>query len=104
MTRLIDANKLKKVLTIMANHCGGTLDSLDVFNAIELSPTVERPHGEWIWKEYDPDYDCGDIVCSECSVVIYEGVPQAKLKDISWPFCPDCGARMKEGDKNASTR
>lgn len=53
-----------------------------------------RPHGEWIWKEYDPDYDCGDIVCSKCSVVIYEGVSQARLKVVKWPFCPDCGASM----------
>lgn len=54
-----------------------------------------RPHGEWLWKEYDPDYDCGDIVCSKCSVVIYEGVSPARLKVVKWPFCPNCGADMR---------
>lgn len=76
------------------------------FNIPYYRKTIEyleegRPHGEWIWKEYDPDYDCGDIVCSKCSVVIYEGVPQARLKVVKWPFCPDCGADMREGDSDA---
>ena len=59
----------------------------------------ERPHGEWIWKSYGDDYDCGDIVCSKCSVVIHEGVRQAGLRGVTWHFCPNCGARMKGGDE-----
>ena len=66
----------------------------DVDMCIMFEP--KRPHGEWIWKAYDPDYDCGDIVCSKCSVVVYEGVQQVRLKCVKWNYCPDCGADMRE--------
>lgn len=61
----------------------------------------ERPHGEWIWKEYNPDYNCGDIVCSKCNIEFFDGVPQERLKYTMWNFCPNCGASMikKEGDE-----
>ena len=60
----------------------------------------KRTRGQWIWKSYDMKHDCGDIVCSICTCVIYEGVPKARLlKAALWSYCPNCGSdnRKKEG-------
>ena len=55
--------------------------------------------GKWLWKEYDPDYNCGDVVCSKCSVVIFEGVPNDRLKFLTWDYCPNCGQRKKKDSR-----
>ena len=61
----------------------------------------DRPHGEWVWKEYDPYYNCGDIVCSNCSCVILEGVPSERLENKLWDYCPCCGSDNRpKGDEN----
>lgn len=42
--RLIDADRLKDTLVIMANKRGGSLDILDISDVILKAPTVERSH------------------------------------------------------------
>ena len=60
---------------------------------------LARPHGKWEWDEYDFDHNYGDILCSECSFIVYEDVPLTKLKDVTWCFCPKCGSdNRKEGE------
>lgn len=51
-----------------------------------LPPADVRPvvHGHWI--DYDDDY--GAYSCSVCG----ENAPE----DTEWPFCPYCGADMRE--------
>ena len=59
-----------------------------------------RPHGEWIFRPY-ADYNptMGDIVCSKCDIVYFEGVPESRIKFKLYNFCPNCGADMrKEGE------
>lgn len=53
--------------------------------------TRERPHGEWIRKTDGlPHFVVLEwFICSECGV----------QKPEPTPFCPNCGARMKEGDE-----
>lgn len=51
-----------------------------------------RPHGEWIYKN-------GKYWCSSCGdKAIYHSHIQAPLPHLT-NFCPNCGARMKEGDE-----
>lgn len=53
---------------------------------IDISPADVRPvvHGEWI--DYDDDY--GALCCSVCE----NDAPE----ETRWPFCPYCGADMRE--------
>lgn len=76
--------------------------------------TLERPKGEWIWKEYikggfafytGDDTETGEkrtIVCDErrkvklnlCSIC-------GKVGDDTWlKFCPNCGADMRREEQN----
>lgn len=69
-------------------------------------PTIEAEpvrHGRWIIKG-DPENGWYKITCSECgedetAVVPCIGfMPNVK---VIWDFCPNCGAKMDGGDKNA---
>lgn len=81
MTRLIDADKLKKVI-----HCEYS-DDLGILEKIDNAPTVEpeRPHGEWITTLN------GFHTCSKCDEY---GNPNY------FKFCPYCGADMRKGGEN----
>ena len=52
----------------------------------KIPPADVRPvvHGEWV--DYDDDY--GALCCSVCE----HDAPE----DTRWPFCPYCGADMRE--------
>lgn len=64
------------------------------------TPYEEPKQGEWIFRPY-ADYNptMGDIVCSKCDIVYFEGVPESRIKGKLYNFCPNCGARMKGGDE-----
>ena len=61
---------------------------------------ASRQRGKWIWKSYDMKHDCGDIVCSKCSCVTYEGVPAERLKGKLWDYCPACGSDNRKEQTN----
>ena len=98
MMRLIDADALKKsfmddcacecdICTHFRpdddNHCG----------LINNAPTIEeKPKGKWIENDIPEDVDVPESVLSKCSVCGYQ------LGAHSFKFCPNCGARMENGD------
>ena len=78
------------------------LDFVDVTyaNGQTIRYRKEPKQGKWIFRPY-ADYNptMGDIVCSKCECVYFEGVPESRIKYKLYNFCPNCGARMKEGDE-----
>lgn len=91
--RLIDADLLRKQfrkreLEKNCRYMNGAM-ICNVRKIIDEAPTVERPHGEWIFK-----HNSSDIWCSNCDEN-FDEIPQKFL------FCPNCGAKMRrEGDRN----
>ena len=69
---------------------------------VKEMPTIEPKvrHGRWNDK---PDEYCEmNIIrhCSECEWSVFKGNP---LYDFGhWNYCPNCGARMDGGDKDAA--
>lgn len=88
--RLIDADKLKKTLH---NFFDGKVIYepayilRDVFCYIDNAPTVERPHGKWIYK------CCYGDEFPQCSVC-------GKINDIKTKFCPYCGSKNMRSDED----
>ena len=81
MTRLIDAEALKKELTD-AYFYDETLEVSEIKQIIDNAPTVEeRPQGEWI----DIDGDGSLWKCSKCG----------KIQCCHGKYCSDCGADMR---------
>lgn len=99
MTRLIDADAFKKILSEyeMKHDKRRSFDDYDcgAANAYEHAgdlldemPTVERPHGEWITKK-----DSLQTYCSHCDTAI----PYSDEYDFSdFILCPYCGADMRD--------
>lgn len=56
----------------------------DICNAIDCEPTIERPQGEWKYKDYD-------FYCSICNESALELNDYPYLSE----YCPKCGAKMK---------
>lgn len=87
--RLIDANALK------AKAFGkrkGLIHTAD----IDAMPTIEeRKTGKWI-RHYSRPNVYADL-CWHCSNCGYKTPDNWANK---WKFCPDCGARMQEGEDN----
>ena len=81
--RLIDADKLYPDRM--------TKDGLAISQSqIANAPTVEeRPHGEWIYEG----------VCSICGERCDYHLSGTIWIDRPANYCPNCGARMKEGDE-----
>lgn len=90
--RLIDADRL------MGDFLCTFYNDLDDQNRTEKlineAQTVEeRPHGEWIITGgYRPSYKCSICGYSYSSNFIYSA------NFIEHNFCPNCGAKMKEGE------
>lgn len=56
---------------------------------LELVPSADRPHGEWIYgTDEDGNEDAYPWTCSICGEK-YPWYPN---------YCPNCGARMKGAD------
>lgn len=97
--RLIDAEYLKEHVFACATN-GRPLHHMELselFDAIDDVPTIEpeRKTGKWIKQDDGWDgvyYECS--VCKEAFTLI-DGNPSDNL----YNFCPNCGAKMKEGDQ-----
>lgn len=86
--RLIDADELKEAMNEHTDYKGYLV--CDPEEIIDLAPTVERPHGEWIFKNDNIFIPTGYLECSICK--------KGRLV-VEKNFCPNCGADMrKEGE------
>jgi hypothetical protein len=93
--RLIDADKVGKVLTFRGESIGdyniGVKEGLDVSRqVVENAPTIDAApvvRGEWI---YEPrTFNCNPAFkCSNCGHREYE-------HDRKTLYCPNCGAKME---------
>ena len=96
--RLIDADALKEK-SYCTEFAIPVVDVEDIDNAPTIETSIEhfvdleqikkgadliRPHGEWIYKEYD-------FICSNCNGHALE------LNDYPYlsTYCPNCGAKME---------
>lgn len=64
------------------------LEELLAFKHVAETPADVRPVVRGRWLDYDDDY--GAYSCSVCE--------QDAPDDTKWPYCPHCGADMREGD------
>lgn len=100
MARLIDADKLKLAIRDDAEINGSNYARMKMhINEAETVDAVEVVHGEW--STIEDDY-CGlpALQCSECNQEYwFEEEPPIKI----YNYCPNCGAKMDGGAKNAQT-
>ena len=90
MTRLIDADELKKCAIPCTIHNGALTDLCVPLYQIDTAPTVKlkRTQGKWIKDYTHEEHGGASIVCSICSY----SIPNKSN------FCPNCGADMRKGD------
>ena len=100
--RLIDADAFKKILSEkeMQHDKRRSFDEYSYGAAgayeyagdlLDEQPTVEQPHGKWIYHaEWELDGECA-YECSRCGMGV----------DVDYNFCPNCGSdnRKREGDQ-----
>lgn len=116
--RLIDADDLRidfknrvKACDKWIEECAGeelkqaraiaTKDFIsEVIMTIDNAPTIERPHGEWIFTGRHNVYGGAEIECSNCHNKL---MVSPSRWEIGENFCDVCGSRnKKEGEKNES--
>ena len=85
--RLIDADKLKKIIT--EEHtlwpCTGVCATIDREETVDAVPVV---HGHWT-REYD---------CSECGMPAPTDDRIDFIDIVELKFCPYCGAKIDENE------
>jgi DNA-directed RNA polymerase subunit RPC12/RpoP len=69
---------------------GGARKLIEEAPAADVVPVV---HGRWEIKT--DDYDCEYAKCSACGEEFYDA--NEDTIDITFNYCPNCGARMKRG-------
>lgn len=92
MSRLIDADKLKKDVLDLPNCYNGFSDTYDkacIIDVIDEQPTIEseRKTGKWKRRIVDSGYNA-DWICSECGY-------RVKTDFVNYKFCPNCQADMR---------
>lgn len=96
MSRLIDADKLKKDILDLQDCYNGFSDTYDkacIIGVIDEQPTIERKKGKWI-EEPNCYYRCSECGCHYPSIRGY----------MTYGFCPNCGADMREGEADEQIR
>lgn len=96
--RLIDADAIK--YHRYSEWCGhSNYDEYNYITDTEIAkmPTIDpedcRPHGRWKIKL--DDYDCEYAMCSVCGEEFYDASGEDTI-DITFNYCPHCGAKMNE--------
>ena len=99
--RLIDANAVLEKLSRMIDYCktdkkvNATTALFQVGDAIMDCPTVdavEVVHGRWVSDKAD--------ILFHCSVCETQISTDWDYDDLSWNYCPNCGAYMRERSTN----
>ena len=91
MSRLIDADRMKKVPEIQManfNSIEGVREWVDRQPTIEAVPVV---YGEWIFDKYTAKFG-KPYRCSNCNEEFGD----------TYSFCPNCWSRMNSGTQNSS--
>ena len=90
MSRLIDADRMKKVSEIQManfNSIEGVREWVDRQPTIDAVPVVR---GEWVFDKYTAKFG-KPYRCSNCNEEFGD----------TYNFCPNCGASMKGGIQNS---
>lgn len=106
--RLINADELRKCAIHCEIHNGALTDLCVPLYQIDSAPIVDaytiedvrdligllekRPTGEWVTD------DAGNITCSNCGFSLGSKIAKL-LYPFDFPYCPNCGADMKKGEK-----
>ena len=88
--RLIDATKIEQYIL---NNCSDNEEINAIYAEIINAPTIEAEpirHGQWIDHTYKYRYPVGRYECSICGAA----------HDMEWGYCPNCGAKMDEENKD----
>ena len=67
----------------------------EVRESIKTLPSAER-HGRWLITDAYPH----KVYCSECYATLIPNVEWFKTYEMASNYCPNCGAKMDEVDKN----
>lgn len=102
--RLIDADALKEAMYHEAFETDSDMQRWDsgcwirykMFeNAIEAAPTIDQvKHGKW---EETGDKGGRNYACNCCRFAF---IVDTCMGEPMWNYCPNCGARMDEGEEN----
>lgn len=97
MADLIDR---QAVLDLFKNHANGSFAYGIVWSKIKELPSVtaERKTGKWITRIDDKGQFIG-YKCSKCGgKKIGDEGEWVELIDYKYQYCPNCGAKMEEGE------
>ena len=102
--RLIDGNRLKMRMIAFATAIKREYLSIeaivDTINTEDTVDAVEVKHCRW--ELHGNDDDCGcSYFCSNCHESYDEDWFYVHGQNGNWNYCPNCGAKMDGGVKNA---
>lgn len=99
MSRLINADKLKKDVLDLPDCYNGFSDTYDkacIIGVIDEQPTIEpeRKTGKWEEREVSSEQVIDEWQSARCSVCgLYHTTPYLYYFN-GYNYCPNCGARM----------
>ena len=86
-------------------HCGGceyekygkNYMCSSIKQAEKMTAKGYRKQSEGEWTKHIDEWDCEYVKCSCCGEELYDS--DGDTIDRFYNFCPNCGAKMKEGSK-----
>lgn len=101
LIRRSDAIKAIEKMQYAYNGWANTFDKAQIIETIEDVPTIEPKRGKWIAhpteKEWDVCTVCG-TGCKRREIGYDTYFEKSYVTEYGYPFCPNCGARMKGAD------
>lgn len=101
MSRLINADKLKKDVLDLPDCYNGLSDTYDkacIIGVIDEQPTIEPKKGKWEEREVSSEKVIDEWQSARCSVCGKYHTTPYMYYFVNYNYCPNCGARM--GDVN----
>lgn len=96
--RAIDADKLEELWAGISPGATVHPDSvIDTIKRAKIIKDVNQVHTHWIPCENETGEGSNTYKCSACGEIqmLIDGTP----KENGWKYCPHCGARMNEVEK-----